>query len=80
MSKKGEEIRVEGVVKEMLPNAHFIVELTEEGYAGHKINAHLSGKMRLHYIKIMPGDKVIVRLTPYDLEKGIILYRGSQTP
>jgi len=76
-SSKEEEIRAEGVVREMLPNAHFIVELTEEGYAGHKLNAHISGKMRLHYIKILPGDKVTVRLTPYDLGKGIILYRNK---
>ncbi len=69
MSKKG--IEVEGTVLEALPNAMFRVELKN----GHKVLAHLSGKMRMHYIKILPGDKVIVELSPYDLTRGRITYR-----
>ena len=69
MSKKG--IEVEGTVLEALPNAMFRVELKN----GHKVLAHLSGKMRMHYIKILPGDKVIVELSPYDLTRGRIVYR-----
>ncbi len=69
MEKKG--IEVEGTVLEALPNAMFRVELKN----GHKVLAHLSGKMRMHYIKILPGDKVIVELSPYDLTRGRIIYR-----
>jgi translation initiation factor IF-1 len=65
-------IRVEGVVQEALPNAMFRVELEN----GHKILAHVSGKMRMHFIRILPGDKVTVELSPYDLTKGRIVYRG----
>jgi len=68
---KEEPIEVEGVVVEPLPNAMFRVEL--EG--GHKVLAHLSGKMRMHYIKILPGDKVKLELSPYDLNRGRIVYR-----
>ncbi len=69
---KEEPIEVEGVVKEALPNARFRVEL--EG--GHEILAYVSGKMRYHYIRILPGDKVSVQMSPYDLTKGRIVYRG----
>ena len=69
---KEEPIRVEGVVKESLPNARFRVELE----TGHTILCHVSGKMRMHFIRILPGDKVQVELSPYDLEKGRIVYRG----
>ncbi len=69
---KEEPIRVEGVVKESLPNARFRVELE----TGHKILCHVSGKMRMHYIRILPGDKVQVEISPYDLDKGRIVYRG----
>ncbi|MCC6339143.1 MAG: translation initiation factor IF-1 [Acidimicrobiia bacterium] len=62
---------VEGTVVESLPNAMFRVELEN----GHKILAHISGKMRMHYIRILPGDKVQVELTPYDLSRGRITYR-----
>ena len=62
---------VEGTVTEPLPNAMFRVELEN----GHKILAHISGKMRMHYIKILPGDKVTVELSPYDLSRGRITYR-----
>ncbi len=70
---KEEPIRVEAIVKEALPNAMFRVELPN----GHKILAHVSGKMRMHFIRILPGDKVTVEMSPYDLEKGRIIYRKS---
>ena len=69
---KEEPIRVEAVVKEALPNAMFKVEL--EG--GHGVLAHVSGKMRMHYIRILPGDRVTIEMSPYDLTKGRIVYRG----
>jgi len=68
---KKEAIEVEGTVVEPLPNAMFRVELAD----GHKVLAHISGKIRLHYIKILPGDKVLVELSPYDLTRGRITYR-----
>lgn len=71
MAGKEEAIRVEGVVKDPLPNAMFHVELEN----GHKILAHISGKMRMHYIRILPGDKVTVELSPYDLSRGRIIFR-----
>ena len=69
---KEEPIEVEAIVKEALPNARFRVEL--EG--GHEILAYVSGKMRMHWIRILPGDKVTVQMSPYDLTKGRIVYRG----
>ena len=68
---KEEGIQVEGTVIEPLPNAMFRVELE----SGHKVLAHISGKMRMHFIKILPGDKVTVELSPYDLTRGRIVYR-----
>ncbi len=68
---KEDAIEVEGIVLEPLPNAMFRVELAN----GHKILAHVSGKMRMHYIKILSGDKVTVELSPYDLTRGRITYR-----
>ena len=68
---KEEAIEVEGIVKESLPNTMFRVELKN----GHVILAHLSGKMRKHYIRILTGDKVKVEMTPYDLSKGRIIFR-----
>lgn len=68
---KEELIKVEGKVTELLPNTMFRVELEN----GHKVLAHISGKMRMHYIKILPGDKVAVELSPYDLTRGRITYR-----
>lgn len=68
---KGEAIEVIGMVLETLPNAMFRVRLDN----GHKVLAHISGKMRMHYIKILPGDKVKVELSPYDLSRGRITYR-----
>ena len=70
---KSDAISVEGTVTETLPNAMFRVEL--EG--GHEVLAHISGKMRMHYIKILPGDRVTVELSPYDLSRGRITYRGK---
>jgi len=64
-------IRVEGKVTEALPNAVFRVELDN----GHKVLAHVSGRMRMHFIRILPGDQVTVELSPYDLSKGRIVYR-----
>ncbi len=68
---KDDTILVEGTVVEPLPNAMFRVELEN----GHKVLAHISGKMRMHYIRILPGDRVQVELTPYDLSRGRITYR-----
>jgi translation initiation factor IF-1 len=68
---KGEGIEIEGTVVEPLPNAMFRVELPN----GHRVLAHVSGKMRMHYIKILRGDKVVVELSPYDLSRGRIVYR-----
>ena len=71
MASKDGAIEIEGVVAEALPNAMFRVELTN----GHKSLAHISGKMRKNYIRILPGDRVIVELSPYDLTRGRIIYR-----
>jgi translation initiation factor IF-1 len=70
---KEDAIEVEGTVIETLPNAMFRVELDK----GHRVLAHISGKMRLHFIKILPGDKVTVELSPYDLSRGRIVYRAK---
>jgi translation initiation factor IF-1 len=66
-------IEVKGVIVETLPNAMFRVELDN----GHKVLAHISGRMRMHYIRILPGDKVTVELSPYDLSRGRITYRTA---
>lgn len=68
---KQESIKVDGIITETLPNAHFKVKLEN----GHIILAHISGKMRMHFIKILVGDKVAIELSPYDLNKGRITYR-----
>ena len=68
---KEEPIQVEGVIKETLPNAMFRVKLEND----HVVLAHVSGKMRMHYIKILPGDTVKLELSPYDLSRGRITYR-----
>jgi translation initiation factor IF-1 len=70
---KEDSIEVEGTVVESLPNAMFRVELPN----GHRILAHISGKMRMHYIRILPGDKVTVEMSPYDLTRGRITYRSK---
>ena len=69
---KEEPIRVEATVKEALPNAMFRVQLEN----GHVVLAHVSGKMRMHFIRILPGDKVMIEMSPYDLSRGRITYRG----
>ena len=71
LAKRDDAIEMEGTVVEPLPNAMFRVELEN----GHKVLAHISGKMRMHYIRILPGDKVVVELSPYDLSRGRITYR-----
>src|ERR1700759_3069414 len=71
MPKKEGVIEIEGTVVEALPNAMFRVELSN----GHKVLAHISGKMRQHYIRILPEDRVVVELSPYDLTRGRIVYR-----
>jgi translation initiation factor IF-1 len=68
---KKEAIEVEGTVVEALPNATFRVELAN----GYKVLAHISGKIRVHYIRVLPGDRVLVELSPYDLSRGRITYR-----
>jgi translation initiation factor IF-1 len=70
---KEEAIEVEGVVIDTLPNAMFKVKLEND----HVVLAHISGKMRMHYIRILPGDKVTVALSPYDLTRGRITYRSK---
>ncbi|MDI9505266.1 MAG: translation initiation factor IF-1 [Candidatus Excrementavichristensenella sp.] len=70
---KADVIEVEGVVTESYPNAMFEVELPN----GHKVLAHISGKMRMHYIRIYPGDKVTIELSPYDLTRGRITWRSK---
>jgi translation initiation factor IF-1 len=70
---KEDAIEVAGKVLETLPNAMFKVQLDN----GHKVLAHISGKMRMHYIKILPGDRVTVELSPYDLARGRIVYREN---
>jgi translation initiation factor IF-1 len=70
---KEDNIEVEGTVVESLPNAMFRVELPN----GHKILAHISGKMRMNYIRILPGDKVTVEMSPYDMARGRITYRAK---
>ena len=69
--KQKEAIEVEGTVTESLPNATFRVELANE----HKVLAYVSGKIRLHFIRVLPGDRVLVELSPYDLSRGRITYR-----
>ena len=70
---KDDVIELEGTVVESLPNAMFTVELPN----GHRILAHISGKLRMNFIKILPGDKVTVQMSPYDLEKGRITWRSK---
>ena len=70
MSKK-DSIEVEGTVKEALPNANFKIELAN----GHEVLAHVSGKIRMNFIRVIPGDRVLVELSPYDLTRGRITYR-----
>ncbi|MBU0479768.1 MAG: translation initiation factor IF-1 [Proteobacteria bacterium] len=71
---KEEAIQVEGTIVEPLPNAMFRVELDN----GHKVLAHISGKMRMHFIKILPGDRVTIELSPYDLTRGRVTFRAKK--
>jgi len=71
---KEELIEVEGTITEALPNAQFRVQLEN----GHEVTAHISGKIRMHFIRILPGDKVKVELSPYDLSRGRITYRNKK--
>lgn len=73
LMSKEDVIEMQGVVKESLPNAQFVVELE----SGHVINAHLSGKLRMNFIRILPGDRVTLELSPYDLSKGRITWRAK---
>ena len=76
---KDDTLSIEGVVKEALPGTLFRVQLSgasAPGAAAHLVLAHLSGKMRMNYIRILPGDKVTLEMSPYDLTKGRIVYRG----
>lgn len=70
---KDDVIEVEGIVREALPNAMFSVEIT----GGHKILAHISGKLRMNFIRILPGDKVTIQMSPYDLTRGRITWRSK---
>ncbi len=70
---KEEAIEVEGTIIEPLPNAMFRVELDN----GHRVLAHISGKMRMHFIKILPGDRVTIELSPYDLNRGRVTFRAK---
>ena len=74
MGKKEDVIECEGVVKENLSNAMFRVEVDN----GHEVLAHVSGRMRMHSIRILPGDRVRLEISPYDLKKGRIVYRGKK--
>ncbi len=70
---KSDMIEVEGIVKEALPNATFLVEIGK----GHMLQAHISGKLRMNYIRILPGDKVTVEMSPYDMNRGRITWRSK---
>ncbi len=72
---EGGTIELEGVIKEALPGSVFLVTITTEGFEDHTVNARLSGKMRMHYIRIVQGDRVKVEISPYNLEEGRITYR-----
>ncbi|MBN1915968.1 translation initiation factor IF-1 [Candidatus Dojkabacteria bacterium] len=76
-TKPGEKFKVTGTVTETLPGAKFRVNI-KMGELDHEIIAYISGKMRMHYIKLQPGDQVEVEMTPYDLQKGRITYRGQK--
>ena len=74
---KADVIEVEGIVREALPNATFKVEIGSGQGVKHEILAHISGKLRMHFIRILPGDKVTVEMSPYDLTKGRITWRSK---
>ncbi len=74
---KEDAIRLEGIVRESLPNARFRVAVAMPGGAQHVVLAHISGKIRQNYIRILPGDKVTIEMSPYDLSRGRIIYREA---
>jgi translation initiation factor IF-1 len=74
---KEDAIRLEATVKEKLPNARFLLVVMMPGGKEHEVLAHVSGKIRMHYIRILPGDKVTVEMSPYDLSRGRIVYREA---
>jgi translation initiation factor IF-1 len=73
-----EEIEASGIIIEAYPNATFKVKLLDESFAGHEILAHVSGRMRINHIRILPGDRVTIIMTPYDLSKGRITFRHKK--
>lgn len=73
-----EEIEASGIIVEAFPNATFKVKLLDESFAGHEILAHVSGRMRINHIRILPGDRVTIVMTPYDLSKGRITFRHKK--
>lgn len=75
MAKEDDKIEIEGRVQSTLPGGKFNVILSTEGFDGHKVRARLSGKMRMHYIRIVPGDNVRLKVSPYNLDEGLITYR-----
>jgi translation initiation factor IF-1 len=77
MAKGDDKIELEGVVVETYPGSRFLVEITTEGFEESQVRARLSGKMRMHYIRITPGDKVKLQVSPYNLDEGLITYRNK---
>lgn len=75
MAKNDDKIELVGKVKQAYPRGRFLVELTSEGFEGHEVQATLSGKMRINYIRLVPGDRVKVQVSPYNLHQGLITYR-----
>ena len=75
MAKSDDKIELDGVIELTYPGGRFSVSLTTEGFEGHKVRARLSGKMRMHYIRIVPGDKVTLQVSPHNLDEGLITYR-----
>ena len=76
MAKGDDKIELEGVVEVTYPGSRFLINLTTEGFEGHQVSARLSGKMRMHYIRIAPGDVVKLQVSPYNLDEGLITYRN----
>ncbi|MCF7846827.1 MAG: translation initiation factor IF-1 [Candidatus Gracilibacteria bacterium] len=75
MAKEDDKIELEGVIEVTYPGSQFLVKLTTEGFEDHEVRARLSGKMRMHYIRIVPGDRVKLQVSPYNLDEGLITYR-----
>ncbi len=75
MAHDDDKIELDGVVATTLPGSRFVIRLTTEGFEEHEVRARLSGKMRMHYIRIVPGDKVRLQVSPYNLDEGLITYR-----